>query len=82
MTGQKMRQESLLLSSNSDAFNIETPIVIRVWPKNNPLPLKKTRRTKATVVNIMTVQEGHEHIENKRKEASSYGISAQTFNLF
>jgi len=67
---QKRARESQLVSSDSDTFDITTPIVVRVQPNvraNEPPPPKKTRRTKATTANITTVEEGHEHIERQRQ---------------
>ncbi len=56
--------------SDGETFDIHTPIVVRVQPNfraKTPPPPKKTRRTKATTVNITAAEEGHEHVERQRQ---------------
>ena len=66
---KRRAQQSQFLSSASD---MKTPIVIRVQPNvraNKPPPPNKTRRTKATKVNITTAEEGREHVGRKRQRS-------------
>jgi len=68
---QKRAREAQLVSSDSDTFDLKTPIVVHIQKNvraNEPPPPKKTRRTNATTTaNITTVEEGHEHIEQQRQ---------------
>jgi hypothetical protein len=76
---QKRAREPPLSSSDSDTFDLQTPIVVRV---NQPPAPKRTRRTKATVANITTAEEGRQHVERQRQKNSilqNFSADLQSF---
>jgi len=69
---RQVQKRARSLSSDSDNFDITTPIVVRIHPKdpaNPPPPPKKTRRTRATAATTSTVEERREHIQRQRERS-------------
>ena len=68
----KRARETPSLSSNSDNFDITTPIIVRVHtkdPANQPPPPKKTRRTRATAGTTSTAEERRKHIQRQSERS-------------
>jgi hypothetical protein len=90
---RKRAQETPSLSSDSDSFDIKTPIVIHIHakdPANQPPPPKKPRRTRATttaakasmVEEGQKAEEGWEHIKRQSKRSiiiQHFGTNLQSF---